>query len=125
MTYFEDLKWHNDGTMAGMEMQVLGLQGALLAPILGPVYLDSCVVSESSYNHEALKRAFGSRISHVSAALPAPYRLQQPRVLDVEAGVRRGRFGRGRSLARRHRCLERRHERNILHHGKHDPLQPR
>jgi hypothetical protein len=79
------LKTDADGTEARPGTQVLGMQGALLAPILGPVYLDSCVVSESSYNDQALARALGRRISHVSAALPAPYRLQQPRVLPCAA----------------------------------------
>jgi hypothetical protein len=65
--------------------KVLGLQGALLAPIVGPVYLDSCVVSESTYNHEALARALGRRISHVSAALPGPYSLRLPRLLTCVA----------------------------------------
>jgi hypothetical protein len=59
---------------------VLGLQGALLAGVLGPVYLDSCVVSDSTFNQDALARALCGRLSHVSHALPAPYTLRLPKL---------------------------------------------
>ena len=49
------------------------------------MYLDSCVVSESTYNHEALARALGRRISHVSSALSGPYSLRLPRLLTCVA----------------------------------------
>ena len=62
---------------------VLGLQGALLSRFLSPIYLDSCVVSKSTFNQDAMTRALSERISHVSATLPAPFALHVPHVLST------------------------------------------
>lgn len=61
---------------------VLGLQGGMLSSILGPVYLDSVVVSEASFHQAALERAIAGRIPQLDSSmqLPSPFRLNAPRV---------------------------------------------
>jgi hypothetical protein len=65
---------------------VLGLQGALLSQLLAcPVYLDACVVSSATFNHDALSRALARRIEHVVPALPVPFALRPPLIFSTPA----------------------------------------
>ncbi|KAI8582323.1 hypothetical protein K450DRAFT_228464 [Umbelopsis ramanniana AG] len=61
---------------------VLGLQSALLAMIIDPVYLDSVIVNQM-FDLQALQRALYGRLSNLPT-LESPYRRNQPRILHTE-----------------------------------------
>ncbi|ORX60698.1 adenosine deaminase/editase [Hesseltinella vesiculosa] len=60
---------------------VLGVQSAILSHIFDPIYLDSLIVGDL-YDPSSLNRAlFGRLASLDQGSLPAPYRLNKPRIL--------------------------------------------